>query len=117
MFKHLAGDKVDPHLICAAWNALCAYETLLMVQRGKLPKELDDMPEDANPYAASGMITEKDNESEGFTLNALPVLFEPDQCGNGWWIASTHDGKHHATGPSKAEAYLRLAGFVKRLCL
>lgn len=82
MFKHLAGDKADPHLICAAWNALCAYETLDMIQRGKLPRELDDMPADTNPYVAVGMITEKDgwvHIKDNVDQRAAFMLF-PDDC-------------------------------------
>lgn len=37
-------DDGENHLIAALWNIACAYETILRIQQGKLPKELYDLP-------------------------------------------------------------------------
>ena len=41
---YLTGDRSEDHLACAAWNlcALIHYTSLL--DMGKLPKEIDDLP-------------------------------------------------------------------------
>ncbi len=40
----IAGMDDENHLIAALWNLSCAYQTILWIQEGKLPKELNDMP-------------------------------------------------------------------------
>lgn len=42
--KVVRGDDDEPHLAAAAWNCLCAIQTIQWVQRGVLPKELFDLP-------------------------------------------------------------------------
>jgi hypothetical protein len=56
--RHLAqvidGRDDENHLISAIWNLFCAYQTILWIQEGKLPKELYDMPRKIklpDPYA------------------------------------------------------------------
>lgn len=38
------GRDDENHLIAALWNLTCAYQTILWIQQGKLPKELYDLP-------------------------------------------------------------------------
>ena len=38
------GRDDENHLIAAIWNAVCAYQTILRIQRGELPPELYDLP-------------------------------------------------------------------------
>lgn len=38
------GRDDENHAIAAIWNLICFYETKLRIQKGELPKELDDMP-------------------------------------------------------------------------
>jgi len=38
------GLNDENHLISAIWNLVGAYETILRIQRGWLPEELNDMP-------------------------------------------------------------------------
>lgn len=38
------GFEDENHLIAAIWNLMCAYETLLRIKLGVLPKSLDDLP-------------------------------------------------------------------------
>lgn len=40
----ILGMDDENHMIAAIWNMFCAYQTILWVQQGKLPKELYDMP-------------------------------------------------------------------------
>lgn len=46
--RHLAEFKMglvdEPHLVSALWNLICALETIIRIQNGILPKELDDLP-------------------------------------------------------------------------
>ncbi len=42
---YLAGERDEDHLAAAAWNILCAADTIDRIQEGKLPKELNDLPE------------------------------------------------------------------------
>lgn len=46
-FRHwcsiLDGDKSEDHCAALAWNAMCFIETAYMIEKGVLPKELDDI--------------------------------------------------------------------------
>jgi hypothetical protein len=42
-FQATAGYEDEAHFIACAWNALCAFETRMMIRRGELPAELDDL--------------------------------------------------------------------------
>lgn len=46
--RHLAqvidGKDDENHAISAIWNMVCAYQTILWIQEGKLPESLYDMP-------------------------------------------------------------------------
>lgn len=41
--KHLTGWTDEPHLSMAAWNILCLLETSILIERGELPEELNDL--------------------------------------------------------------------------
>ncbi len=43
-FQATAGYEDEAHFIACAWNALCAFETRMMVRKGLLPADLDDLP-------------------------------------------------------------------------
>jgi hypothetical protein len=46
--RHLAqvidGRDDENHLIAAIWNAVCAYQTILRIQRGEYPAKLYNLP-------------------------------------------------------------------------
>ena len=42
--KYMSGLRDEPHLSMAAWNLLSAIWTAAMVEMGRLPKELFDLP-------------------------------------------------------------------------
>ena len=44
LFKHIEGQRDEDHLGQAAWNLLSALHTEEMIDRGLLPKELNDLP-------------------------------------------------------------------------
>jgi len=44
LLKFELGMTDENHLIAAIWNAVSLYETLLRVELGILPKELNDLP-------------------------------------------------------------------------
>jgi hypothetical protein len=44
-FKFQGGAKDEDHLAAVIWNACCLLETQELIRRGKLPKELDNLPE------------------------------------------------------------------------
>ncbi len=44
LIKFFANWQDEPHLEQAIWNLLCLKETKMMIDIGKLPKELDDIP-------------------------------------------------------------------------
>lgn len=47
------GCEDENHLMAALWNLMCAYETILRIQKEKLPAELYDLPNKItlpNPY-------------------------------------------------------------------
>lgn len=43
-FSHLAGKRDERHDVAAAWNICAMIETKHWIDRGLLPKELDDLP-------------------------------------------------------------------------
>jgi hypothetical protein len=44
IYKHLEGFRDEDHLAAGVWNLLGAIHTEEMIERGLLPKELDDRP-------------------------------------------------------------------------
>jgi len=44
LFQVLQGKTDEDHASAVAWNILCYIETLERIERGILPKELDDLP-------------------------------------------------------------------------
>lgn len=44
IYKHLEGHRDEDHLAAGAWNLLSAIHTEEMIERGLLPKELDNRP-------------------------------------------------------------------------
>ncbi len=44
LFQFMDGQNDENHLIAAIWNLVCAYETILRIQKGILPSQLNDMP-------------------------------------------------------------------------
>lgn len=43
-FQFVNGEDDENHLIAAIWNLVCAYETILRIQRKLLPKDLYNLP-------------------------------------------------------------------------
>jgi len=43
-FQYLNGQTDEDHLIATIWNFCCLYETKDLIDEGKLPKDLDDLP-------------------------------------------------------------------------
>lgn len=43
--KGAQGQRDEKHFAQAAWNILCLMETKFMIDKGLLPKELDDLPD------------------------------------------------------------------------
>ena len=59
IYKHLEGLRDEDHLAAGAWNLLAAIHTEEMIERGLLPKELDDRPnyqkkENDRPFIEKG---------------------------------------------------------------
>ncbi len=46
--KALDGREDENHIMAAIWNLMCLYETRVMIDRGELPPELDDLPKRGN---------------------------------------------------------------------
>ena len=44
LFKHLEGQRDEPHMAQAGWNILAYIHTASMIERGILPEELNDLP-------------------------------------------------------------------------
>ncbi|MBU0581321.1 MAG: hypothetical protein KKA19_09105 [Candidatus Margulisbacteria bacterium] len=44
LYKHLEGHRDEDHLAAARWNIAAMIHTEEMIERGKLPKELNDLP-------------------------------------------------------------------------
>ena len=67
-FQVLDGLKDENHLISAIWNLVCAYETILRVQRKQLPEELLDLPnrtELPDPYGRHQKCIRCGKEAKG----------------------------------------------------
>lgn len=43
--KHVMGQRDEPHLVAAAWNIMCALDTLVRIDEGLLPVSLNDLPQ------------------------------------------------------------------------
>jgi hypothetical protein len=43
-YAHLGGDRSEDHLAAAAWNLMACIHTEECIERGTLPKELDNRP-------------------------------------------------------------------------
>ena len=48
LFCYLGGSRSEDHLAAVAWNALAYIETENRIERGMLPKELNDMEPNDN---------------------------------------------------------------------
>ena len=63
IYKHLEGYREEDHLAAAAWNVMGAIHTEEMIERGRLPKELDNRPNykeiDSRPFIIKGNKNEK----------------------------------------------------------
>jgi hypothetical protein len=44
IYRHIEGDRSEDHLAAGAWNLLAAIHTEEMIERGNLPRDLDDRP-------------------------------------------------------------------------
>ena len=44
-FEFMGGLENEDHLMALIWNACCLLETQELIAKGKLPKELDNLPE------------------------------------------------------------------------
>lgn len=44
LFKHLEGQRDEPHIAQAGWNILAYIHTATMIERGLLPDTLNDLP-------------------------------------------------------------------------
>lgn len=44
LFRHLEGQRDERHDVAAAWNILALIETKHKIDKGELPKKLDDLP-------------------------------------------------------------------------
>ena len=42
--SYIEGQRTEDHIAQAAWNLMCFCHTIEMIERGILPKELDDRP-------------------------------------------------------------------------
>lgn len=42
--KVMNGEDDEPHLRAAVWNFICLLETAIRIKNGKLPKELNNLP-------------------------------------------------------------------------
>jgi hypothetical protein len=45
LFQYLGGDRSEDHIAAAAWNALGLIETEHRIAEGRLPQELDTLPQ------------------------------------------------------------------------
>ena len=59
--KRLAGFTDEDHDAAAAWNIMAAMHTKMLIDAGRLPKELDDMPEPM-PYALGPQPAKEGND-------------------------------------------------------
>lgn len=55
IFKHLEGQRDEPHMAQAAWNLLAYIHTATMIERGLLPESLNDLPNHVNKEKPSVM--------------------------------------------------------------
>lgn len=62
--KHLLGLRDEPHLRAAMWNLCCLAHTELMIKAGKLPKELDNLPEAMDPETAELILALLEDKQE-----------------------------------------------------
>ena len=42
--NYLEGDRSEDHLSACVWNCFCIMHDMVMIERGLLPKSLDDLP-------------------------------------------------------------------------
>jgi len=49
LFRFLGGERDEDHLAAAAWNVMALIHTEDMIRQGKLPMELNDMPNVEEP--------------------------------------------------------------------
>lgn len=51
ILAYLGGDRSEDHMAAAAWNVLAHIETQYRIAQGRLPQDLDDLPEATNGVA------------------------------------------------------------------
>ena len=52
-YAYIAGAREEDHLAAAAWNILAAIHTQELARRGRLPRELDDLEQEASDATES----------------------------------------------------------------
>lgn len=73
LFQWIEGKRDEDHLGQAAWNLLAALHTEEAIDRGRLPAELNDLPDYTPMQEASAPLPPSD-EAEGPTENGKTVI-------------------------------------------
>ena len=59
--NYLAGDREEDHLSACVWNCFCITHDLEMINKGTLPKEINDLPNKVvNSICTNGPIDKDD---------------------------------------------------------
>lgn len=74
--KHLLGLRDEPHLVAACWNLLCLLQTDILIKAGKLPKELDNLPEAMDKDTADAILALLEGKNEEALLRANPSMLD-----------------------------------------
>jgi hypothetical protein len=95
--RHIADEKMadtsERHDRAMAWNAIAYLATKIRIQRGLLPKELDDMPKyeqvkEPNEITLAAM---KEAEVLGATIECVPSRGWQIRLANGMFLCSYED--------------------------
>lgn len=68
--KFMLGHDDEPHLHMGIWNMMCLDETREMIREGKLPNELNDLPNDTLNDLFEKMYTQTHHAITDKALNA-----------------------------------------------
>jgi hypothetical protein len=97
-FKYLDGYRDEDHLAAAAWNLLCLIETEHRIDDGRLPKELQTLPQPSDPKALDHMFEKLLAMAPKSSINPLEYpIVEPRPAPVTSFTASCSGPSFHGT--------------------
>ena len=89
LFQYLDGDRSEDHMAAAAWNALGLIWTEEEIRQGRLPKELDTLPQPMIPTTVNNTDRPGSVIRAGIQGEPDLVKVRQDNTGGDWFIVDS----------------------------